>query len=490
VRVGVCPPAGILTRVPPAPIVVVGAGLSGLACALDLARAGREVRLLEASPRAGGVVGTVEHAGFRFERGPNTVLASAAAFRALAADVGIADRLTASSPEARVRWLWFEGRLVALPSSPLGFAASPLLSARAKLHLLSEPFRRFRPPPDGAPEPTLGAFLENRLGPEPARVLAGAFVRGVYAAELDELGAASAFPKLWRLAADHGGLVRGALARRKQPKPALAGPPQRRGALLSFPRGLQELVDALAAALGPRLETGRAVRGLARADGGVRLALADGSELAASRVVLAVPAPAAARLLAPHGAAFGEIARVRHARVTLVHLGIEASELPRWRPGFGYLVPPDAGTASPRVLGTIFTSNLFPDRAPAGARAVSSFYSSATVEGLPDPELADLAARDLALALAAQRAPRVRTSRVERWEDVIPRYGPGHARLVERCERELERSLPEVALAGSWVAGVSVDQVIARGREVAAKLLAGQDAGAGRAAAPRVEARR
>src|SRR5215211_4268124 len=132
--------------------IVVGAGVSGLACAFDLARAGADVRVLEAAPRPGGVVGTLEVAGFRFERGPNTIQASAAEFRRLCADLGLLERLIVSSDAARERYLFHRGALRALPSSPVALLATPLLSARGKLRLLSEPLRRFTPPAPGEAE--------------------------------------------------------------------------------------------------------------------------------------------------------------------------------------------------------------------------------------------------------------------------------------------------------------------------------------------------
>ena len=54
--------------------IVVGAGISGLATAFGLQRAGLRVQVIEAADRAGGVIATVARDGCLFERGPNSAL--------------------------------------------------------------------------------------------------------------------------------------------------------------------------------------------------------------------------------------------------------------------------------------------------------------------------------------------------------------------------------------------------------------------------------
>src|SRR5262249_22141542 len=164
-------------------------------------------------------------------------------------------RLIVSSPAAEERFLFLRGRLRRLPGSPASFLASGVLSAGGRLRVCSEVLRRWKPPAPGVEEPDLEAFCTERLGAEATRVLAGAFVRGVYAAELRDLGAKSAFPRMWKACEEHGGLVRGLRAASRRKAPDLPGPRSRPTALLSFPLGLHELVDALSGSLGARLRT-------------------------------------------------------------------------------------------------------------------------------------------------------------------------------------------------------------------------------------------
>jgi oxygen-dependent protoporphyrinogen oxidase len=460
-------------------VIVAGAGLSGLSCAFDLVRGGADVRLLEASSDVGGVVGTVERDGFLFEKGPFSVQAGSEPFRRLCGDLGIADRLIICSPASDDRYLFHRGKLRRLPTSPVELLRSDVLSFRGRMSAASEPVRRWTPPAPGAPEPNLESFLVERVGAEATRVLAGAFVRGVYAAELKELGARSAFPRLWKACEEHGGIVRGFAAAGRAQAPDLPGPDVKRNALISFPEGLAEIVRALEKMLAGRVRTKDRVDALEKGASGWTVRSASGA-IDADHVVLAAPAPIAARLLdpvvarLPPGFPIATLKNVRHAAVIVVHLGLDAKDVPRWPQGFGYLVPPDEGADAPRALGTIFVSNLFPGRAPEGSLALSSFYRESEVLGLDDRGSAALACEDLARALGEPRVPTPRVVDVRRYTDVIPRYGPGHSDAIAELVRASSRSLPGLHFAGSYVAGVSVGEVIARGRAVAKEILEGR----------------
>jgi oxygen-dependent protoporphyrinogen oxidase len=275
--------------------------------------------------------------------------------------------------------------------------------------------------------------------------------------------------------------VRGLRAASRRKREGLPGPTVPSTALLSFPRGLSEIVDALAASLGSRVRTKSALASVERRAGAWVARTAAGESMEADRIVLAVGAPIAAKILGP--LADGQIpiehlTGIRHASVTLVHIGFDASEVPDLPPGFGYLVPPrsDDGLAAdaptePRALGTIFASNLFPGRAPAGCVAISSFYRSNEVQGLEEKGLIELACEDLSRAIRQEHSPHARTAVVQRWTDVIPRYAPGHADRISELARAVSDRLPGLHLSGNYVAGVSVDQVITRGRATAEEIL-------------------
>lgn len=442
------------------PVCVIGAGLSGLACAHALTRAGRECLVLEASGRAGGVVGSVRQSGFVFEMGPHTLQARSAEFRRLCGELGIAERLIASRPEVRERYLWVDGRLQTLPRKPQELLTTPILSWSAKLKLLSEGFRRWKAPASGE-ELDMQRLLEERIGKEATRKLAGAFVRGIYAAELSDLGVRSAFPRLDEMLREHGGLLR-ALLKMGGPLQDLPGPKVGGMELLSFPEGLDELIEALTRHLGARIRTRCAALAIVK-DSGRWLVQTEQGSVSAEEVVIATPAPQAHSLLEP----FARLPRITHGDIVLIQQGFSLPDEESWPSGFGFLVPPGEQGLQPKALGVILTSNLFDGRAPKGLRSTASFYASSTLEGLDDASRIAQAGRDLALAMGWKQPPRPIASRIWNWNSVIPRYSIGHRERVQALEEQLAASAPGLHLAGPWVGGVSVEQVIARGRSVA-----------------------
>ncbi len=473
--------------------IVVGAGLTGLRCAHELRQRGLRVHLLEASPRVGGVVGTMDVGGFLFESGPNTVPAGALHLREAAASVGVDSQLITSRSEAKRRFLFQQGGLHELPSGPGKLLRTPLLSRRAKRRILSEPFRRFVPPPQGAPEPTFEEFLSERIGREATRTFAGAFVRGVYAAEIEDLGAKSAFPKLWAMAAEHGGLMRGMMARGKAAKRAKKaaqkagatpppGPATSPTDLLSFTGGFSVLVGGFERALEGSISTQTPVAEIDRGPGGWRAVLETGEALACRELVLATPAPIAHPLVsmcAPERLDLDALRDIDHAAVTAVHLGLEGAALP---PGFGFLVPPDEDARrdprTPRVLGMLFISNIFDGRAPSGTTSITAMFRGGAVAALAPDQLVDRAVVELEKALIGYSAthpdaparkgrPRVVASHIQRWTHVIPRYGPGHVPRLEALKVSAGRMLPGLHLAGSYTGGVSVDDRLKVGKEIA-----------------------
>ncbi|MEL6712229.1 MAG: protoporphyrinogen oxidase [Planctomycetota bacterium] len=472
--------------------IVIGGGLTGLACAHELKRRGHSVHLIEASAKVGGVVGTFETGGFLFEAGPNTVPSTAQNVRELSAELGVADQLVTSRPEAARRYLFKDGGLHELPSSPGALLRTGLLSRKGRMRVLTEPLRRFDPETYGGAEPTFEQFLTERIGPEATRTFAGAFVRGVYAAEIDELGARSAFPRVWKMASEHGGLVRGMVARMREKKrarkagvPLPPGPRTRGGDLLSFSGGFGVLVNAFESALAGHVSRNTQIAEIERGPGGWRAVLETGEALACRELVLAVPGSAALPLLsmcAPSRLDLGALKAVEHAAVTSVHLGLENAPLP---PGFGFLVPPDeerrGDPRTPGVLGMLFVSNLFHGRAPSGTSSITAMFRGGEVADLVGDTLVDAGVLALEKALVGYeathpgaprrtRAPRVVASRTRRWTGVIPRYAPGHIERFELLRRSSERILPGLHLAGNYVGGVSVDDRLGHGRNVAAQV--------------------
>lgn len=436
-------------------VAVVGGGIAGLVAARALAKAGHDVRVLESADRVGGVIRSDRREGFLLERGPNTVRPTTGLL-ALVDELGLADAMLLSDP-GLPRYMAWKGSLIALPSTPRTLLTTPLLSAGGKLRLLAEPFVHRRGAGDS--EETVGAFFTRRVGAQVAGRFVAPFVSGIFAGDPGRLSAEAAFPSLVRGEREHGSLLRWAIS--LSFRRAKSGPPGPRG-LLSFREGLETLPRALAAFLGDRVETGVEVRSVRLENGRWSIETAAGPR-EADRVYLACPSGEAARLVrgfAPEAAAALE--EIPQPPVAVLHLAWRTSALPGPLRGFGHLVIRSPGQ---RILGGVWSSSLFPGRAPEGWQLVTAFAGGTTdpaAAELSEGELLDHAAREITPLLRASESPRLVS--VFRWPHAIPQYELGHPTRIEALARA-EAASPGLRFLGAYRGGISVGDVVRNAAE-------------------------
>ena len=444
----------------PVDVVVVGAGLSGLVAAQRMKRAGLEVAVLEAGAQPGGVIGSVLREGCLFERGPNSAMDTTPLIGELVAQLGLKDQLRYASAAAEKRYVVRGGALVALPGSPGAFIATPLFSARAKLKLLREPFVGRCDP---AQEESIASFVRRRLGSEFLDYAIDPFVAGIYAGDPESISVRAAFPKLHALEQRWGSLIRGQIlgARERKRHQEVAKSSARS---FSFVGGMQTLTDGLAAHAAP-VSVGTRVERIERDAAGMFTVNAlRGTEAQCWRaraVVLATSADAAARLLREHAPdAAAAMASIDYSPMAVVASAYERTAIAHPLDGFGVLVPRREGR---RVLGVLFSSSMFENRAPAGTVLLTTFIGGRRNPDLPaldEEELATLAHAEHAALLGASRKPRFQA--VTRWPRAIPQYTLGHLGRVARAEAAT-RALPGLFLCGNWRGGVSVGDCIGNG---------------------------
>ena len=428
-------------------VVVVGAGAAGMGAALELQERGLAPLVIEAEDRAGGKLGTESRQGFLMERAALGLLDRTGELAELCGRLGVVP--SPASPAASLRFLERDGKVHALPRGLSEALGSRLLSAREKLSLLGEPFRR-----PAAADGTVAEFFAGRLGPA-GRFLGDAIQTGIHAGDPDRLELRTAFPTLAALAeAGRGSIVRGALAGRKRRRP--------RARLSSFRGGMQELVDALSRRALPQLRA--RLRAVRRAGTGYRLqvdARGTTSEIETVRLILAIPAPAAAEVLEGLDASLAARLRELHAApITLVHLAVKPEEVAPLHRGFGLLRP------GKQVLGALFPAALWPERAPGGQVLLTALVGGARhpqAGALQDEQLVELVRGELRLP----RSPEL--LRVVRWAEAIPQYEPGHAARIAEIERLTATHL-DLRLAGAWYRGVGVLDCLRDGRKIAEEL--------------------
>ncbi|MFD9323426.1 protoporphyrinogen oxidase [Streptomyces sp. NPDC060053] len=443
-------------------VVVIGAGIAGLAAAHRLLRRGARVTVLEASDRVGGKLLPGEIAGVRVDFGAESMLARRPEAVALAREVGLADRLR--PPATATASIWTRG---ALRPMPKGHVMGVPGTAAALAGLLSdEGLARIErdadlPRTEVGDDVAVGEYVAARLGREVVDRLIEPLLGGVYAGDAYRISMRSAVPQLYQAARTHTSLTEAvreiqakAVADRRT-GPVFMGV---EGGVGSLPLAVAESV----AARGGEIHTRVPVTGLRRAPGGGWRVTAGERVLHADAVVVAVPAPAAAALLAaesPEAAA--ALRTVEYASMALVTLAYRRADTAGVLPdGSGFLVPPVDGRT---IKASTFASQKWgwiadEDPDTVVLRTSVGRYGETEILGREDAGLVDVSRHDLRAATGLDATPL--ETRVTRWTDGLPQYPVGHHARVARI-REHVAELPGLAVCGAPYDGVGIPACIA-----------------------------
>jgi oxygen-dependent protoporphyrinogen oxidase len=449
--------------------IVIGAGISGLSTAYALQRSGQDVLLLEASAQVGGAIRSIRTPdGYVLDCGPNTVTSNDPALWQEFADLGIAERrLTADRTGAR-RFILLNGKPALIPTGPSQFFTTPLLSLRGKLRILAEPII----PRAATNDESVASFFSRRIGREAAARMVDPFVSGVYAGDPAATSIKAAFPTIWAAEQRAGSIVRGMISRPRTASPQPKAPRQR-SVLFNFTDGLAEWPRALANALGPaRVWCSTPVRELRPAGDGWQITLerAGRTEVIEARsVVLATPAFVAADLIAGWAPEAAQALRgIPYAPSAVVHLGFKREQVAHPLDGFGLLAP---AVEQRDFLGILWSSSLFPGRAPEGHVLTTTIIGGARAPHLveeSEAELVALAVREHAAVLGVNGTPTL--THVTRWNRAIPQYIAGHdARMAVLAT--LEAAHPNLALIGNYRGGVGVEKCYHNAHATAERLV-------------------
>lgn len=442
-------------------VVIVGAGISGLAVAFRLRQTmpSLELVVLEQRDRPGGTVWTERRDGFQVEIGPNGFLDSKPSTVSLCRDLGLSERLIpASAAAGRNRYLFLDGKLEALPGGLGAFLKSDLLSWRGKLGFLAE---RWRPRRRDRHDESIDAFARRRAGKEVADVFADALVTGIYAGDPSLLSIGAAFPRLTALEEQYGSVLKGfARQARERRRAAVArgGPDQRPGRMWSFREGLRLLIETLCERLPQPPLLGVSVRRVERADSSRQgwVVVGEGRERwRADAVILTCPSHQQAVMLADLDRELADqVGAIAYNRVAVVALGYRREDVPVDLNGFGYIAP-QRGRRD--LLGVQWCSSIFPDRAAAGTvllRAMAGGWHRPEVVGWDDERLLSAAREELRLAMGIQKPPVFHS--ITRWDRAIPQYHLGHLERVAQIEEKAGR-YPGLFLAGNAYRGVALN---------------------------------
>ncbi len=441
-------------------IVIVGAGISGLATAYYLQERlpQADITLLEAQNRPGGTIWTERKSGFQFETGPNGFLNHRASTLRLCQKLGIDNEIITAQPIAKKRLLYHQDDLYEMPSSFWQFLRTPLLSWRSKWRLLTE---RFRSRSTSTEDESVHDFTVRRTTEQIADLFADALVTGIYAGDPKQLSLQAAFPRVALAEKQFGSVSKGlpkilAMERERQGLPPEPKQPQ----LLSFRPGLRLLIEILTHRLKKKPILGVPVRTLMlEKTSGKRPTWtidADGMDLLqADAVILTCPAPRQAALVADVDPELSDlIAHIPYVPIVVVALGYRQTDVLMPTEGMGYLAPHKDRRM---LLGVQYCSSIYPERAPNDClllRAMCGGWHRREIMTLDDDKLSSAVRLELRMTLGTIRPPVF--MQIIRWDPAIPQYTIGHLDRVANIELQAARH-PGLFLGGNAYHGVSLN---------------------------------
>jgi oxygen-dependent protoporphyrinogen oxidase len=436
-------------------VAIIGAGISGLACAFACRALGMRVAVFEAADEPGGCIKSLRVGDYLIEGGPQSFVSSPA-LDDLIDGLGIRSDVVVSAAAAKRRYVLTRRGLIAVPTSPPAMIWSRLLSTRAKWRLMREPFVAPRRSDD---DESVAAFVRRRAGHETADVVAGPFVAGINAGDPEKISVRSMFPLLQRMEREHGSVLRGL---RK------TGAPKTRAASFSFSKGNHALPAALATWLGDSISYGSPVESLEvnSASASVAVGGARPRNVRAERVVIATPAGIAARLVAPFAPDVSrELSAIEYAPVVQLALAYPRGAIGVPLDGYGFLASSDADA---RILGAVWNSIAFPMRSNVDDVLITAFVGGARDPAMTtrtDEELVTIVDGALrgAMKIAGAKARSIATFR---FTEGIPQYNLGHDKRLQVIETGIARQ-PAVTLCGNYLRGLSVGDCVRQARELA-----------------------
>jgi oxygen-dependent protoporphyrinogen oxidase len=454
--------------------VIVGGGIAGLATAFYLHAGGlTDFTLIECSPRWGGKISSAHKDGFLVEGGPDSFLTQKTVALDLCSELGLESNLVGSnSGKSSTTYVWSGGRLHPMPEGMMLMAPTMVLPF-LRSHLISWPgkmrmgMEMFVPRQRGDQDETLAGFVRRRLGAEALNKIAGPLMGGIHAADPERLSLKSTFPMFLEMEKKHGSLLRGMM---KRPKRSPANGSKSTPMFMSLRGGLQQLADAMIAALpASTVRAGCCVLTVSPHDDQYRVALSDGTSIVADDVVFATPSYVTADLVQQVDPLLASRLReIRYVSTATVSLGFKRSDISHPMKGAGFIVPRSEGR---RITACSWSSEKFKHRAPDDCVLLRVFIGGALAEDLAEQDeaaLVELAREELRAIMGITATPVL--ANAYPWHKANPQYDLGHCKRVAEIERSIT-AFPGLRLAGAAYHGAGIPDCILSGMKAASSII-------------------
>jgi protoporphyrinogen/coproporphyrinogen III oxidase len=447
-------------------IAIIGGGISGLAAGFFLRkRLGErgDIFIFEKDRRLGGTIGTSREQGYLADWGPNGFLDREPLTLNFIDDIGLKEKLYRSNKKSEKRFIYRNNRLHEISANPVKFLAGGLLSARGKLRIGME---IFVPRKKDDEDESIFRFVERRIGREAAEILIDPMVSGIYGGDAEQLSLGACFPVMETMEKEYGGLIKAMIKKGRENKKAgkKGGPAGPSGHLTSFQGGLLTLVERLEEIMAPSIRREEEVLSVVKNSGKFRLATSLGN-YDIDRVIIAAPSMAAAAIIsdmAPEAAAL--LRQIPYSNLAVCCQGYKIEDIERSVDGFGFLVPHNQNL---EILGSIWTSVIFPEQAPDGFVLFRTMLGGAKnneIINLGEEKLGVLSHAQLAAIMGIKKPPSYQ--KIIIWNEAIPQYTLGHRERLRRIEKDLTK-LGSIYLAGNAYTGIGLNDAIKRSYYIA-----------------------
>ncbi|MEP0827112.1 MAG: protoporphyrinogen oxidase [bacterium] len=453
----------------PRKVAIVGGGIAGLSAGFFLKSRGRdkiEIIIYEKENRLGGTIGVTRENGYIADWGPNGFLDREPLTLQFVEQVGLRSQLLPSNDKSERRYIYRNGRLWEISTHPGKFLSSGLLSLRGRLRIGLE---YFVPPRKDETDESIFDFAARRIGKEAAEIMIDPMVSGIFGGDARALSLRSCFPAMEEMEKNYGGLIK-AMIKKKRERRKLgiesrsgAGGPT--GHLTSFRGGLFTLIEALEESLGSAIVKSCAVKAVLPGNSKKYRLITDAEDAEFDVVILAVPSYHAARILEVLSAPLSrELKLIPYASLAVVCHGYRREDIDHPVDGFGFLVP---FSQRLEILGSIWTSVIFPEQAPDGQvlfRTMLGGARNGDIVSRSADHLAEIAHASLAAVIGLKKPPVF--LKVIPWREAIPQYVIGHKERLATIDKELN-ALGNLYLAGNAYSGVGLNDVIKRSFNIA-----------------------
>ncbi len=460
-------------------VIIIGAGVSGLACAIRLQELSKEknipleLNILDAGDKPGGTLASVEQDGFLMEEGPDCFITEKPAALELCKKLGLEGQLIKTNPGLEQSFILLKGTklypipdgfYMLAPSRLMPLMTTPLLSPMGKLRAALEPLVKVRKDP---PDESVGDFVRRRLGREVLDALAQPLVGGVYNADPDELSVAACVPRFREMELKYGSLLKALAARRLNTQARVSG--ARYSLFVSFKKGMQTFAQALASQILPEsLWLDSLVQSLKPTGHGTWEVAAQGRTLEADAVVLAIQPAKMRPLLGPLGPEWDKLLSTipAHDSATL-NLGFRRKDVGHPLDGFGFVVP---AREKKLIVGCTFASQKFEGRAPEECVLLRVFLGAEAVKDIKsrgESAVLEKVLGELKPVLHLKGSPIV--DHWAKYEGSMSYFRPGHLDQVARLERKASET-KGLYLAGNGLRGVGIPDTITAGQSAAERI--------------------